>query len=1090
MQRTFFTTFLIVSTAAASLAQTSNPVTFATGQSARLVIGQPEFDAESDGASQTIIGAVGGLAYANGTLFVADSNMVGAAPVNNRVLLYGNISAQLPAPNEVLPYNTLCPVCVGSATLVLGQADFVSVLPAPCVPPPITVTTTTTPTTPACTTASPQTPIANGMRVPTAVASDGTHVAVADTLNNRILIWNSIPTTMNQPPDVVVGQSTFTTAAFPGDTPNANSLRGPQGVWIQNGKLYVADTQNNRVLIYNSIPTSNGAAADIVLGQPNMTTWVQVNIANQTTSAAANNMLTPVSVSSDGTHLFVTDLGYHRVLIWNELPTSNQQAADVEIGQTNITTGIPDDAYNCVQNGVVVGTASGGCFSNIVSDTTASTVITEVAVMCTTSNGIDVNSNPIYPTLCASTLSFPSYAFADSTGRLYIADGGNDRVLIFNSIPTSDGASADLVLGQTDFVSDAPTDGADTMDAPLSLAFDGSNLYVADSYNQRILVYTVSEQDLPYNGVTNAASQTIYAYGTVAFAGTIKSGDTVTITIGNSNSATTKAYAYTITSGDTFADIVTAFVELINAGSSGDPNALATPDPKADQLVLTAKAAGPLGNDVTLATSVSANAEISATASGTNLSGGASTASIAPGTLVTFLGTNLSDQTASAPATAPLPLDLGGVEVYFNGVQSPLIYVSPTQINAQVPFNFGFANTTTANAWVRIQRNDGSVVATDSVAISIVPANPGIFAQPCATQPCALPLAQAYHASSYATAVISVDGTAKAGNIASVCLGDSSSELTATATIPTGCTGRLYNYELQSSDSLQDVQHALVALINQDPQFSATNSSEFTRVLLQARTPGTAGNGIPFQVAYSTGANVLITGIGPSAPSGSYGFVLCCANTAGSLVTTNNPALPGETIVVYATGLGVPYLTPLISQDLLSGQPYQGPAGNHPQNFVSALINNTTANVLRSELAPGMIGIYQVYLQLGTGLTTDPAAQLTIAQNTFVSNHVGVPVYATPQLSSIACTPSTLTPGTVTTCTVTLTVAVPTGATTINLTSSDTTNLSVPSSITIAAGTTENTFTATAGTVSVSETVTLTATLGTVSSITTLTLNP
>ena len=55
-----------------------------------------------------------------------------------------------------------------------------------------------------------------------------------------------------------------------------------------------------------------------------MTTWVQVNIAEQNTNAAANNMLTPVSVTSDGTHLFVTDLGYNRVLIWNNIPTTNQ----------------------------------------------------------------------------------------------------------------------------------------------------------------------------------------------------------------------------------------------------------------------------------------------------------------------------------------------------------------------------------------------------------------------------------------------------------------------------------------------------------------------------------------------------------------------------------------------------------------------------------------------------------------------------------------------------------------------------------------------------------------------------------------------
>ena len=125
---------LILLTAVAGFSQTANPFGFATGQSARLVIGQPEFDAESDTASQSIVGAVSGLAYANGMLFVADANLVGAAPVNNRVLLFP--TAQFPAPNAALAYNTLCPVCGGLANVVLGQSDWTSTLPAPCVAPP------------------------------------------------------------------------------------------------------------------------------------------------------------------------------------------------------------------------------------------------------------------------------------------------------------------------------------------------------------------------------------------------------------------------------------------------------------------------------------------------------------------------------------------------------------------------------------------------------------------------------------------------------------------------------------------------------------------------------------------------------------------------------------------------------------------------------------------------------------------------------------------------------------------------------------------------------------------------------------------
>src|SRR5689334_5260159 len=112
------TVVLILLTAGIGLAQ--NSPSFATGQSARLVIGQPEFDAESDSASQFIVGGVSGLAFANDMLFVADANLVGAAPVNNRVLIFSNLSSQLPQPTDQLVYNTLCPVCLGKASVVVG----------------------------------------------------------------------------------------------------------------------------------------------------------------------------------------------------------------------------------------------------------------------------------------------------------------------------------------------------------------------------------------------------------------------------------------------------------------------------------------------------------------------------------------------------------------------------------------------------------------------------------------------------------------------------------------------------------------------------------------------------------------------------------------------------------------------------------------------------------------------------------------------------------------------------------------------------------------------------------------------------------
>src|SRR5262249_10591943 len=154
--------------AAVVFAQTTK-TGFTEGQAARLVIGQPTFTSQDSNSSDTIIGAASGLAFAGDTLFVADSNRVGATPSNHRVLMFQNISGMLPNPAAQLTYDRKCPVCLGQASIVLGQPDF----------------TTATENIPASRT---------NLRLPTAVASDGVHLVVADTNHNRVLIWNRIPT--------------------------------------------------------------------------------------------------------------------------------------------------------------------------------------------------------------------------------------------------------------------------------------------------------------------------------------------------------------------------------------------------------------------------------------------------------------------------------------------------------------------------------------------------------------------------------------------------------------------------------------------------------------------------------------------------------------------------------------------------------------------------------------------------------------------------------------------------------------------------------------------------------------------------------
>ena len=55
-----------------------------------------------------------------------------------------------------------------------------------------------------------------------------------------------------------------------------------------------------------------------------------------------------------------------------------------------------------------------------------------------------------------------------------------------------------------------------------------------------------------------------------------------------------------------------------------------------------------------------------------------------PGSVATVFGAKLASTTAQA-TTVPLPVSLGGATVTVNGVIAPLWYVSPSQINFEMP---------------------------------------------------------------------------------------------------------------------------------------------------------------------------------------------------------------------------------------------------------------------------------------------------------------------------------------------------------------------------------------------------------------------
>ena len=104
---------------------------------------------------------------------------------------------------------------------------------------------------------------------------------------------------------------------------------------------------------------------------------------------------------------------------------------------------------------------------------------------------------------------------------------------------------------------------------------------------------------------------------------------------------------------------------------------------------------------------------VSAAVNGASFAAGAP---LAPGSIASAFGTNLSSS-GGAASSVPWPTTLGGATVQMNGITAPLVYVSPTQINFQVP-------------WELAGQPQANLVISGSqpLAVQVAPVSPGIFA--------------------------------------------------------------------------------------------------------------------------------------------------------------------------------------------------------------------------------------------------------------------------------------------------------------------------------------------------------------------------
>jgi hypothetical protein len=166
----------------------------------------------------------------------------------------------------------------------------------------------------------------------------GSKFVVADYRNNRVLLFNAIPTAVDAAADFVLGQANFTgTSANRGAAVAANTLNLPGSVWTDGARIAVADSANNRVLLWNAWPTASGAPADIVLGQLDFA-GAAINRGSPTT--IANGMYEPSIVRFVDGKLYVADRFNNRILVWNDWPTANGQIPDRYLLQDDATSSL------------------------------------------------------------------------------------------------------------------------------------------------------------------------------------------------------------------------------------------------------------------------------------------------------------------------------------------------------------------------------------------------------------------------------------------------------------------------------------------------------------------------------------------------------------------------------------------------------------------------------------------------------------------------------------------------------------------------------------------------------------------------------
>jgi hypothetical protein len=285
------------------------------------------------------------------------------------------------------------------------------------------------------------------LNVPTGICSLGDGFAVADAWNHRVLIWRSPPSAHNVPADIVLGQGDFGSVESNRGAAIASehSLFWPYGVHWDGARLWVADSGNRRVLMWQGLPRHNGQAADLVLGQARF----DCRDENGGGEPTASSMRWPHAITTWRGRLCVTDAGNNRILVWDELPTSDNAPSHCALGQNDFQS-------------------------------------------------VDHNQSLYWPS--ASTLHMP-YGMTAAGAWCLSADTANSRLVAWHIDDCRTGAAARALTGQLEFNAKgdngwcAPT--RHSLSWPYGIGVQDGLSVIADSGNNRVLLWRVAHELLP-----------------------------------------------------------------------------------------------------------------------------------------------------------------------------------------------------------------------------------------------------------------------------------------------------------------------------------------------------------------------------------------------------------------------------------------------------------------------------------------------------------------------------------------------------------------------------------------------------------------